>query len=47
MLAAIDQSLSDNVAKKLGTASVAPLKAAPAEESWRLRTNVGLQVQHS
>lgn len=47
VLAAIDQSLSDNVAKKLGTAPVAPLKAAPAEQSWRLRTNVGLQVQHS
>ncbi|KAA1477789.1 catalase [Dentipellis sp. KUC8613] len=38
--AAVDQSLSDRVAKAIGASSVKPLAAKPAAESWRLKTNI-------
>jgi hypothetical protein len=44
VFAAVDQSLSDAIAKKIGAPTVAPLKVAPAENIRRFKTNIGAKT---
>jgi catalase len=44
VFAAVDQSLSDAIAKAIGAPTVKPLAVAPATEVVPLRTNIGQNV---
>lgn len=43
--AAVDQGLSDRIAKAVGASSVKPLKVKPASEAVRFRANLGLAAK--
>lgn len=43
--AAVDQGLSDRIAKAIGVSPVQPLKVKPASEAVRFRVNIGLAAQ--
>jgi len=45
--AAVDQGLSDRIAKAIGHPTVKPLKVKPAAEAVRFRHNIGLSSQHN
>lgn len=45
--AAVDQGLSDRIAKAIGHAPVKPLKVKSAAEAVRYRHNMGLSLQHN
>ncbi|KAI0320480.1 catalase [Amylostereum chailletii] len=47
VFAAVDQSLSDAIAKAIGAPTVAPLKAAPASQLPRYKANIGLAATQS
>jgi hypothetical protein len=43
--AAVDQGLSDRIAKAIGHPSVKPLQVKSAAEVLKFRTNIGLKLQ--
>lgn len=42
--AAVDQSLSDRIAKAVGAPTVKPLQVKPASEAVRFRANLGVHT---
>ena len=45
--AAVDQGLSDRIAKAIGHPTVKPLKVKPAAEAVRFRHSIGLSPQYN
>lgn len=43
--AAVDQGLSDRIAKAVGAPTVKPLKAKSASETVKFRANIGIAAQ--
>lgn len=47
VFAAVDQGLSDRIAKAIGAPTVKPLQVKPASEAIRFRANIGLSSQQN